>query len=392
MYTKRIAFDNKLPVCMAVSHIDEVPLHCHEDTIEIILVLRGAVNVKSSFEFFTLLEGDYVVVNREDAHKIWRHDTEDNLIAVFHLSLQPYRAAFPHIDYVIFTCESFDLARYKGQTGQLRRLLLELADSLRQRGEKAGRTAADLAARLVRTLVADYSLEQYYNRSARLNADKLATYYTVVKYMYEQYPSKTLLQDIAHQEFYSKSYISHLFKEVGAASFQDILGYIRVFRAERLLLETGCPIAEIAKQCGFSDSKYFNRTFQKWFQMKPAAYRQVYQTEIGRPVHAVPAAAGELTAAIGRLRDWEDDPAPAKISITPITLKNIGSKADLLHCLNRDIPLAATAADREPGGPAYAVIRFGAAGNPEHTQKLLEKTLCDLQSQAPGDLEYWFIR
>jgi hypothetical protein len=80
-----------------------------------------------------------------------------------------------------------------------------------------------------------------------------------------------------------------------------------------------------------------------------------------------------------------------KISLTPITLKNIGSKADLLRCLNRDSTLDAVDG-REHGGPAYAVVRLGADGNPQHTQRLLEKLLRDLQNQVPDGLEYGFIR
>lgn len=394
MYTESIPFDDQSPVIMNVYHIDEYPLHCHEDAIEIIFVLQGAVEVKASFEFFTLNEGDYVVINREDSHKIWRHNAADNLVVIFQISLKPYRASFPYIDYVIFTCESFDLVKYKGQTDQLRQLLLQLTDSLSRSGRKSGRTAQAITARLMQTLVREYSLEQYYNRSGAISADKLETYYTVIKYIYERYHSKTILQEIACHEFYSKSYISHLFKEVGAASFQDILGYIRVYKAERLLLETGSAIANIAEQCGFSDIKYFNRTFQKWFLMKPSEYRKIYQTEIGKDIKAAKASGNEVATGIRHLSNLTDDSTDCKVSITPITLKNIGSKTDLLHCLKQERTMATTGggAGEEHSGSAYAIIRLGDDGNPEETKRLLEKMISDLQSKVTGDIEYWFVK
>jgi AraC-like DNA-binding protein len=394
MYPESISFDDQSPVMMNVYHIDEYPLHCHEDAIEIIFVLKGAVQVKASFEFFTLNEGDYVVVNREDSHKIWRYNATDNLVAIFQISLKWYRASFPYIDYVIFTCESFDLAKYKGQADQLRRLLLQLTDSLSRCGRKSGRTAQAITARLMQTLVREYSLEQYYNRSGEISADKLETYYTIIKYIYEQYHNKNILQEIASREFYSKSYISHLFKEVGAASFQDILGYIRVYKAERLLLETDCGIANIAEKCGFSDSKYFNRTFQKWFLMKPSEYRKIYQTEIGKDIKASKAAGNEVATGIRHLSNLTDDSTECKVSMTPITLKNIGSRTDLLHCLKQERTLTATGdgAGEEHSGSAYAIIRIGDDGNPEETKRLLEKMLRDLKSRVPGDIEYWFVK
>lgn len=379
---------------LTVCHIDEYPLHCHEDTIEIIFVLQGTAQVKISFEHFTLGEGDYVIVNREDSHKIWRQDAADNMVAIFHISLKPYRAAFPHIDYVIFACESFDLAKYKGQTAKLRRLLLNLLDSLQRGGDKAGETATDITASLMQALVGEYSLERYYNRSRDISADKLATYYTIVQHIYENYHNKNLLQDISRRQFYSASYISHLFKDVGAASFQDILGYIRVFHAERLLLETGCSLTAISERCGFSDIKYFNRTFQKWFQLKPAEYRKIYQPEIGRGIRAVTAADGSVTDKIRHLENLGDDATEYKISLTPITLKNLGSKTDLLNFLSQDNVVAAPGgeSDQEGAGSTYAIIRIGENGNPAHTKTLLENFLRDLQRQTASELEYWFIK
>jgi len=246
MYTESIPFYGRSPVILNVYKIDEYTLHSHEDAIEIIFVLQGTVEVKVGFEFFMLGEGDYVVVNREDSHKIWRHDTADNIVVIFHINLKHYQACFPHLYYVLFACESFDLALYKGQTRQLRKLLLKLLTNM-IRGGKVKATA-DITAGLMNILIREYSLERYYNRSRDISADKIEKYYTIMKYIYEQYHDKDILQDIAANEFYSKSYISHLFKDVSAVSFQDILGYVRVFKAERLLLETDLSITLIGER------------------------------------------------------------------------------------------------------------------------------------------------
>ncbi|MBP2637053.1 MAG: AraC family transcriptional regulator [Firmicutes bacterium] len=393
MYTENIAFDGKSPVIMNVYNIDEYTLHCHEDAIEIIFVLQGEVKVKVSFEYFTLGAGDYVVVNREDSHKIWRHGEDDNMVAIFHVDLKQYQEIFSHIYYVLFACESFDLAKYKGQSYQLRQMLLNLVGSLLRSEDNAGETTADITDRLVHTLVNDYSLERYYNRHKDVSSDKLETYYTILQYIYEQYHSKTLLQDISSKEFYSKSYISHLFKEVGAASFQDILGYIRVYKSERLLLETDDRLTAISGQCGFSDTKYFNRTFQKWFLMKPADYRKVYQQQIGKDSKLTKVADDNVQERIKHFKNLTEQHSEYKVSMTPITLKNIGSQADLLSCLQQNGELAATRDDRHRlAGNTYAVIRISDNGNTEHNRQLLEKLLNEFQDTAVGDIECWFIK
>lgn len=393
MYTENIPFDGKSPVIVNVYNIDEYTLHCHEDAIEIIFVLQGTAKVKVSFEYFTLGEGDYAVVNREDSHKIWRCDEGDNIVVIFHISLKHYRSYFPYIYYMLFACESFDLAKYKGQTTQFRQLLLKLMDSIRG-GGGVGETVEDISARLMHVLVNEYSLVQYYNRSQDIAPDKLETYYMIIRYINEKYYSKTILQDISRNEFYSKSYISHLFKEIGGASFQDILGYIRVYKAERLLLETDYNITMISGQCGFSDIKYFNQTFKKWFLMKPSDYRKNYQSQVGKDIKVKKVADGKVAERIRHIKNLAEDNTEYKVSMTPITLKNIGSKTDLLNCLNQDKALAEIEgeASRRRSGNTYAVIRIGNNCNSEHTKKLLEKLLHDFQNKVTSDIECWFIK
>ena len=393
MYTENIPFDDKSPVIMNVYNIDEYTLHCHEDAIEIIFVLKGEVKVKVSFEYFTLSEGDYVVVNREDSHKIWRHDKADNMVAIFHIDLKHYQANFSHIYYVLFACESFDLAKYKGQSYQLRQMLLSLMGSLLRRDDNVGETTENITDRLMHALVKDYSLERYYNRHQDISSDKLETYYTILQYIYEKYHNKTLLQDISRKEFYSKSYISHLFKAVGAASFQDILGYIRVYKAERLLLETDDHLTTISGQCGFSDIKYFNRTFPKWFLVKPADYRKIYQQQIGKDSRIAKVAEDKVRESIRHLKNLAEQHTGYKVSMTPITLKNIGSQTDLLSCLKQDEELTEMGEGSQgQNGNTYAVIRMGGNGSSKHNRQLLEKLLHEFQDKVEGDIECWFIK
>lgn len=390
MYTESILFD-KSPVIMNVYNIDEYTLHCHEDAIEIIFVLKGEVKVKVSFEYFTLGEGDYVVVNREDSHKIWRSGAKDNIVVIFQLSLKHYRAFFPHIYYVLFSCESFDLVKYKGQTNQLRQLLIKLLECMIRGGADE---TVQLTTGLMKVLVREYSLERYYNRSKDISAEKLETYYKIMKYIYEQYHDKNILQDISRKEFYSKSHISHLFREVSGAGFQDILGYLRVYKAERMLLETKDSLTMISAQCGFSDSKYFNRTFKKWFLMKPSDYRQNYQYQIGKDNKVEEVASGKLEEIISSLKNIAEDNTEYKVSMTPIMLKNIGSKTNLRNYLDQDEALAEIKGEVSQGqtGNTYAIIKIAENSSLAQNKRLLEKLLKEFQSRAVGDIDFWFSK
>jgi AraC-like DNA-binding protein len=56
-------------------------------------------------------------------------------------------------------------------------------------------------------------------------------------------------------------------------SFQALVDESRRELAERLLKETGYPLAEIAFLIGFSEQSAFNRAFKRWAGQTPRSYR-----------------------------------------------------------------------------------------------------------------------
>ncbi|HEX2952161.1 MAG TPA: AraC family transcriptional regulator, partial [Armatimonadota bacterium] len=72
----------------------------------------------------------------------------------------------------------------------------------------------------------------------------------------------------------SKSRFMHLFKEAtGVSPYRYQLG-IRIQRAEKLLLETGMSVSEIAASVGFDDPLYFSRIFKIFTGEAPRRYKR----------------------------------------------------------------------------------------------------------------------
>lgn len=57
----------------------------------------------------------------------------------------------------------------------------------------------------------------------------------------------------------------------------------RIGRARRMLIETGLPVAEIARNCGFADPFYFSRRFRVETGETATAYRERYRIGISGP-------------------------------------------------------------------------------------------------------------
>ena len=65
-----------------------------------------------------------------------------------------------------------------------------------------------------------------------------------------------------------------LFKEHLGQSPSDVITSLRLQKAEYLLKNKKFNISEIGFECGYSDSKYFGRTFKKHFGVSPKTYKE----------------------------------------------------------------------------------------------------------------------
>jgi AraC-like DNA-binding protein len=322
----RIGFVPGTRVGVDVQAITRTNLHAHPDALEIVYVLRGTLRTRVSSETFDLDAGDYAVLNRADPHV---HDGSiDNVTAVLHFDLGAFRDVDSFADSIMFACESFDLPRYRRQEALLRGLLL---DAVAARGTAQSDTAA---VDLIRALCTGYTLADYYQRDRTLTVAQRERFLTLMAYIQDHVDSRELLDDVAREHHYSKSYVSHFMKDTAALSFTSAANAARVMRAERLLLTTDHTMRDISARCGFSDVKYFTRCFVDWFTQTPAEYRTANRPALHRDndIQPVP---DDVTADLirehrRRVASPTDTP---RLSITPILLKNVGSRADLFEKL-----------------------------------------------------------
>lgn len=81
---------------------------------------------------------------------------------------------------------------------------------------------------------------------------------------------------VAQQFFYNSSYFSILFKQHFGLSFTDYLVKTRMQKARTLLLQTELRVAEVARQVGYKECKYFNKVFKKMFLYSPEEFRRMF--------------------------------------------------------------------------------------------------------------------
>jgi len=317
-----IGFAPGTRVSACVTAIARTNLHAHPHALEIVYVLRGSLHTRVSSETFDLDAGDYAVLNRADPHV--HVGSPDNVTAVLHFDLEAFRNVDPFSDGMMFACESFDLPRYRRQEALLRGLLLDTVEAV-------DATAADVpAADLIRALCGGYSLADYYQRDRPLTTAARQRFLSIMAYVQTHLDSRDLLDEVAREHHYSKSYVSHFVKDNAAIGFTNAVNAARVMLAERLLLTTEYTMRDVSSRCGFSDVKYFTRCFSDWFKQTPADYRATNRPAVQRDDEVSPVSPELASSLIRDHRRRVASPTDTpRLSITPLLVKNIGSRADL---------------------------------------------------------------
>lgn len=97
------------------------------------------------------------------------------------------------------------------------------------------------------------------------------------QYVQENYNKQVTLEDAAESIGLSPAYLSTMFKKEMGINFSDFLISCRMEAAKELLKTTDLSIAEVADQAGYTDPRYFSKTFRKVVGLKPSSYRKLYQ-------------------------------------------------------------------------------------------------------------------
>ncbi|WP_449282237.1 helix-turn-helix domain-containing protein [Leucobacter sp.] len=330
--------------------VQRTSLRVHPGVLEIVLVLRGSLDVTVSCERFALEEGDYAVLNEGDPHLLAGSD--DNVTALLQIRLETFSEDVPHLDGIIYACESFDLPRFRRTEDSLRRLILSalLADGPDQR---------DAMAALLVELSDGYAFEDYYERQQRLTRARRLQFRRLVIAMQEELAARDVLGRIAQDHHYSKGSLSRIVREVAAVSFSDLLTWLRVTAAERMLIGGEATVAQIAADSGFSDVKYLSRAFRAWFGESPSGYRRRLQPllEADDLVTSCPELGFSLASQSRTARRAEQ--GRPRLSVTPLLVKNLGGRADLFRTVAEltRAPLPPPAETEPPRAPHLLPIR-----------------------------------
>jgi len=131
--------------------------------------------------------------------------------------------------------------------------------------------AAELFDYLTRRLTSSYEKASRLKRQDENRPIRL-----VKKYVEEHFGEPLTLEEVSQIADLSPTYLSTVFKKDTGMTFLEYLSKIRMDMAKKLLKETNDTVADICGKVGYSDVRYFTKSFTKYAGLKPKEYRKLY--------------------------------------------------------------------------------------------------------------------
>lgn len=98
----------------------------------------------------------------------------------------------------------------------------------------------------------------------------------VKQYIGEHYAESLTLEQVSAVAGLSPAYLSTVFKKDTGMTFLEYLSKVRMDMAKHLLKNTSYTVADICEKVGYSDVRYFTKSFKKYSGLKPNEYRKLY--------------------------------------------------------------------------------------------------------------------
>lgn len=281
MYKEQIPWIEGTPLGLKIRKAKFIPLHLHEDIIEIIFCLQGSIKFDYAYEQFTLHEGEFVSVDK-DAHYL--HSGEDAVCVSYYIDLKWFREKYPYITNLLFVCEyCADSETPKREChDRLKGILIALLFYLGSREEiddECREVITKSVGEIVDLFVNQFDIIFFYDPHMELSPELMERHREFSSFLQTHSGERLTLKDLADEFHLAESYISEFLRKVDVG-FRGSLGYMRAYRSEKFLLSTDITITEISELCGFSDPKYYYEAFKKWYHCTPRQFRKSFKDKM----------------------------------------------------------------------------------------------------------------
>ena len=265
------------PVNMAIHGGQKAYLYHWHDEIEVIYILTKTTAAGIENRTYWLNEGDILIIGSREVHCVFPADNSANrLVLKFNMGLLSSKGRS-----VEYTNYFMGVKRHSAEwdrevTEKIKNCISEIYIEFIQRKPAYTISITALIYNILRTVALEVPHEAE-NEAPKneIHNLKIDRFKKILEYIAENYTRDITLKDCAEKVGFNTCYLSSLFKSLTGIAFHQYLENLRNGRAEWLLVHSQMPIKEIIFQCGYSNTKTFNRVFKRIHGVSPREYRNV---------------------------------------------------------------------------------------------------------------------
>ena len=267
---------NNLPICVhdiAISSTDIVwDWHIH-DEYEMYLAIEGKRIFYVGDEEYQVDTGDIIFINEKIPHKTKNTKNSSGFIIQFN-PITHTNNTYKHLLQFI-KATTRDVSLFKADTNINKELTYCLKNILDENTKKQKSYEDFITAELYKIFAVLYRYEIIRNPEEVFSMKEVEKILPAITYIDNHYKEKITLQQVSNLSNFDKSHFCRVFKKSTNQSLVDYINFVRISKAEKLLLSSRKAISEIAEETGFLSVAYFTKIFRKLKNCTPSQYKKI---------------------------------------------------------------------------------------------------------------------
>lgn len=261
--------DMEQSICFRSKNNSCMP-HFHS-SIELAYVVDGELSAILDGQRYDVPKGSLLITSGYTVHRYFTENTSDIIVLIIPIS-------FVSILEKKLANKRFAKPVYQDEEGELSALIPLMHSQWEKMGMEARRGFSQLLLGILMDRVGLVDMP------AKAPAGLMRK---MLSYLQENSASSLSMEKLARHLGYSRSRLSHLFRDNFGCSYSDYVNSLRCRRAAQLLAQSDLTQLEIAMMTGFECIRTFYRAFRKCYGMTPRQYvRSLGQA--GNPLEAHP--------------------------------------------------------------------------------------------------------
>ncbi|WP_407271863.1 AraC family transcriptional regulator [Radiobacillus sp. PE A8.2] len=255
--------------------------HSHQE-YEIYFFHEGSCRYLIQNKIYDLQPGDIMLMDGLELHKPNVNPNDPYVRSVVHFSPYWIKSTLEELG-SMYLLEPFQklhqcLIRTNGNSDskRLEKIFARLTELKRKDNKNDHLIEMELKVLLIQALIIVYQLGQKDSMKIENRSDKTDHVENIATFIKDNYMQKLTLDKIANALNLSKSYVSHVYKEMTGFTVMEYVMGCRLTQVKYLLeMEPKKSLKDIAFECGFESVSHFSRYFREKVGVTAKEYRNL---------------------------------------------------------------------------------------------------------------------